>query len=50
MTILIIFLIFFKKKYKMFFRLIGIGFDDKFLKPFVEGKFFAGGRITIIQE
>jgi hypothetical protein len=23
-------------------RFIGIGFDEKFLKPFVDGKFFAG--------
>jgi len=23
-------------------RFIGVGFDDKFLKPFVDGKFFAG--------
>ena len=23
-------------------KLVGIGFDSKFVKPFVEGKFFAG--------
>ena len=28
----------------LFFSFIGVGFDTKFVKPFVQGSFFDGGK------
>jgi hypothetical protein len=33
-------------KLKKLFRFIGIGFDTRFVQPFVEGGFFKGGYYT----
>ena len=30
------------------FRFIGIGFDTRFVQPFVEGGFFKGGELYLI--